>query len=384
MEDLIVVGAGLTGAAIARTFAEKGVHVHVYERRNEVGGNMYDYRDENGFLIQKYGPHTFHTSDEELYSFICRFNDWVPFKLECGAEIDGKVSPSPFNFKTIDMYFDAKKASKIKCALLSTYPGRPSVPVTELLHSSDGQVREYAEFLFAKDFSLYTAKQWGLSPDKIDTSVLRRVPVNLSYDEGYFTDKYQCVPSTTFTDFAKEMLNHPLIEVNLGVDALAILKLGDVYVEFDGGTRGTPIVYTGALDELFGCRFGRLPYRGLVFEYKTESIDSFLPYPIVALPQRDKYTRVTEFKKLYPQTVNKDIGKTVVAYEYSFGYSGENGTEPFYPVINNENLAIYNKYKALAAYYKNLHVCGRLGDYKYYNMDQALKRALKICNTICY
>lgn len=382
MKDLIIIGAGLTGASIARIFAEKGVKVHIYERRNEVGGNMYDYKDKNGFLIQKYGPHTFHTNDDELYSFICRFANWVPFKLKCGAEINGNVTPSPFNFKTVDMYFDTDKATQIKQALLNTYPGRPSVPVMELMHSQNALAREYAQFLFDNDFALYTGKQWGIPPEDIDPSVLRRVPINLSYEEGYFTDKYQCVPSTSFSDFAINMLNHPMIELHLGIDARKIFKLTSEYVLCEGYCYGTPIVYTGALDELFNCKFGRLPYRGLVFKYETKDTDSYQRYPIVALPQREKYTRVTEFKKLYPQTVNIVNGKTVVAYEYSFAYCGEKGTEPYYPVITDENIAMYEKYKELSKEFKNLFVCGRLGDYKYYNMDQALKRALEFCNTI--
>lgn len=383
MNDLIVIGAGLTGATISRIFAEKGVRVHIFERRNEVGGNIFDYRDENGFLIQKYGPHTFHTDDEEVYSFISRFAEWIPFKLECGAEINGKVSPSPFNFKTVDMYFDVNKANKIKQALLQHYPNRFSVPILELMQSGNSDVRQYAEFLFNNDFRLYTSKQWGIPPEDIDPSVLKRVPIYLSYEEGYFTDKYQCVPSTSFTDFARNMLSHPLININYGVDALNILSLSGGGIVSCKGFKGiVPVIYTGALDELFSCRYGRLPYRGVLFEYKTVQTDSFQQYPIVALPQIDKYTRVTEFKKLYPQTIKKNIGKSVIAYEYSFAYCGENGTEPYYPVINDENNSTYRRYKELANQYKNLYVCGRLGDYKYYNMDQALRHAIDFCNII--
>lgn len=375
--DVLVVGAGLCGASIARVLAERGKKVAIFDRRSHIGGNMYDYRDEHGILVHKYGPHTFHTNDKRLYDFMCRFAEWDEYHLWCGAEIDGQYTPTPFNFTTIDTFFAGEKGEKIKELIKKTYPGQETFTVLEALNCDVPEIREYAEFLFAKDYSLYTAKQWNLKPSEIDPSVLKRVPLRSSYKEGYFEDAYQVMPQTTYVDFFQRLLDHPNITVFLNVEALEHIGVKGKELLIDGEPTKKSIIYTGALDELFGCCYGSLPYRSLRFEWKYEDKDSLQEAPVVAYPQAEEYTRITEYKKLPIQ----DVRGTSYAVEYPLKYEqGKN--EPYYPVITEESKELYAKYQALADGIEGLYYCGRLADFKYYNMDQALARALDVANKI--
>lgn len=372
--DCLVVGCGLCGAVIARHLAEQGKRVVIWERRDHIGGNMYDYVDEHGFLVQKYGPHTFHTKKKELYDYMCRFEQWQEYKLTCGAVWDGKYTPTPFNFTTIDTFFSPEKAAILKEKLKVAFSGREFATVVEVLEHPDPDIRKYAEYLFQNDYAPYTAKQWGVSPAEIDPSVLKRVPLRFSYDEGYFDDDYQVMPKHSFTRFFENLLSHPNIEVKLGVEALEHLQVQNGKLILDGQPVTFPVVYTGALDELFGGIYGRLPYRSLRFEWKHEEKESLQDAPVVAYPQEAGYTRITEYKKL---PVQDRVG-TSYAVEYPLPYREGEKLEPYYPVLTAESQNQYAKYKKLADQIPNLVCCGRLADFKYYNMDQALERALEI------
>lgn len=376
--DCLVIGCGLSGAVIARELAEQGRRVEIWERRNHIGGNMYDYVDEYGFFVQKYGPHTFHTKKKYLYDYMCRFEQWQDYKLTCGAVWDGKYTPTPFNFTTIDTFFPAEKATRLKEKLKAAFAGREFATVVEVLENLDPDIRGYAEYLFQKDYAPYTAKQWGVSPTEIDPSVLKRVPLRFSYEEGYFDDPYQAMPEHSFTRFFENLLDHPNIDVKLGIEALDHLKAEGGKLLFEGGEVSFPIIYTGALDELFDCVYGRLPYRSLRFEWRHSEQDSVQAAPVVAYPQEAGYTRITEYKKLPVQ----DGPGSSYAVEYPLSYKdGEEG-EPYYPVLTEASQKQYARYRGLAARIPNLIPCGRLGDFKYYNMDQALEAALEVCKRV--
>lgn len=378
MAKYLIVGCGLAGSVIGRELADAGHQIKIWDRRDHIGGNMYDYKDEHGIIVHKYGPHCFHTNDKNLYDYMCRFNEWQPYKMICKAEIDGKTTPSPFNFKTIDDFYSKEEASKIKEALLSEYPNREFVTVVEALESSNDLIRNYAIFLFEKDYSLYTAKQWGMKPSDIDPSVLKRVPLRLSYKDGYFDDKYQMVPINRYEDFFNNILNHPNISIELEVEALDRISIDENNLKIlVDGDDSYQIVYTGALDELFGCRYGKLPYRSLRFDWIYEDKESFQDAPLVAYPQAEGYTRIVEYKKFPIQNVKG----TSYAVEYPLPYIEEN-LEPYYPVLTEESQELYIKYSNLASTYNNLEICGRLADFKYYNMDQCLDRSIKKAKSI--
>ena len=308
--------------------------------------------------------------------FICRFEQWQGYKLTCGAVWDGKYTPTPFNFTTIDTFYPAEQAASLRKKLRSAFAGREFATVVEVLEHPDPDIRAYAEYLFQSDYAPYTAKQWGVSPGEIDPSVLKRVPLRFSYDEGYFDDPYQVMPVHSFTRFFENLLDHPNIEVKLGVEALEHLKVRDGKLWLGGSETHFPVVYTGTLDELFGCVYGRLPYRSLRFEWKHTERDSVQLAPVVAYPQEAGYTRITEYKKL---PVQGGPGSSY-AVEYPLPYKDGEALEPYYPVLTSQSQKQYDKYKALADQLPNLLCCGRLADFKYYNMDQALEKALKTCD----
>ena len=376
--DVLVVGCGLTGSVIARELAEKGQEVTVWDRREHIGGNMYDYSDEHGIMVHKYGPHTFHTKDKALFNYMCRFGEWQKYEVTCGAMIMEKFTPTPFNFHTIDTFYEKNEAAALKAELKEYFFGREFATVLEVLNADNERIRKYGEFLFAHDYSLYTAKQWGIAPEKVAPSILKRVPLRFSYEEGYFDDEYQVMPKSSYVDWFKNLLDHPNITVELGVEALEHLSVAEGSLLLDGSPCEIPVVYTGALDELFGQSEGSLPYRSLRFEWRYEDIDSKQPYPVTAYPEAEAYTRITEYKKMPVQ----DVTGTTYAIEYPLMYKPGEGMEPYYPVLTEESQQKAAVYKSMAEKITNLYPCGRLADFKYYNMDQALEKALSVVNEI--
>ena len=380
MSRALIVGCGIVGCTVARILAEKGWTVKIVDRRNHIGGNLYDYRDEHGILVQQYGPHIFHTNSERVFEFISRFSRWSKFNLVCGAVIDGICTPTAFNLKTIDLFFDKAKAEEIKQHIRDRFPGRESATVVELLDCDDMVIRDYAQFLFDKNYSLYTAKQWGISPSEIDKSVLKRVPIRFTYEEAYFKDKYQVMPENGYTAFIEKLIGHPAISIGLNYEALEHISIRDNAVYLDGEKADYPVVYTGPLDELFGYKYGRLPYRSLRFEWIYKDVDSYQDLPVVAYPQAEKFTRITEYKKLPVQ----DVRGTTCAIEYPVPYEADTDTpvEPYYPVLTESSQKAYRTYADAAAEVSNLYCAGRLADFRYYNMDQALERAFDFAETI--
>lgn len=380
--NAIVVGCGISGAVVARYLAEQmNQKVLVIDRRSHIGGNMYDYKDEHGILVHQYGPHTFHTKKKELYDYMCKYADWEEYHLTCGAVINGKYTPTPFNFQTIDDFYEKDQASAIKQAIKEAYPGSEFATVLELLHHKNSLIREYAQFLFENDYSLYTAKQWGVSPKEIDPSVLKRVPIRFSYEVGYFDDTYQVMPKKSFTDFFENILNHSNITVSLNTEAKTVINLNKESREimYNDHVFEGQVIYTGPIDELFDYKYGILPYRSLRFEWKSEQKSSFQDAPVVAYPQADDFTRITEYTKLPVQSAD---GWTTYAIEYSLPYKKGMKAEPYYPVLTEESKEIYQRYLKNVKEYTNLFLCGRLADFQYYNMDQALEKALQVCRAI--
>lgn len=378
--DAIIIGGGLTGCVIARRLAEElDFKVLIVEKREHISGNLYDYIDENKILVQKYGPHSFHTNNDEVYEFITKYHKWENYKLRCMVNMCGKTTPSPFNFQTIDDYFDKEDSEKIKSEIFKEYGSNDQATIVDMLTSDNKTVKKYAYFLFEHDYSIYTAKQWGISASEIDVSVLKRVPVVFSYRDGYYSDKHQILPAGGFTAFIESLIDHDNIDVELTSDFTDYLYIDTLNnnIKYNESNISIPIVYTGELDKLLEYRFGRLPYRSLIFNFATIRKDLYQPVPIVAYPEDEKMTRITEYKHL-PVQVTK--GVTTIVKEYPAKYEEDN--EPYYPILTESSIHQYKMYKGEIAKISNLYVCGRLGDFKYYNMDQAIERAFEIFEEI--
>lgn len=374
--EIIVVGCGISGSAAARYLAEKGKQVEIWERRNHIGGNMYDYVDTHGCMVHQYGPHIFHTKKKWVYEYMHRFSAWREFSGSAGAVWDGKYTPTPFNFTTIDTFFPAEHGKRLKEKLLRAFPGCESASVAEVMAHTDSDIQQYGRYLFENDYAPYSSKQWGIPADKLDPSVLARVPVRFSYDARAFVGEYQIMPEPSYNAFFQKLLDHPRITLRLGIEAREHLKAECARLWIDGKADvDTTVVYTGALDELFDNIYGALPYRSLRFDWQYSEQDCFQPAVTVAYPQAEGYTRITDYKKFS----KPEVRGSSYAVEYPMAYQAGKGMEPYYPVLTKESQKSHARYRELADKIPNLLYCGRLADFKYYDMDQALERALTVC-----
>lgn len=376
--DAIVVGSGFAGATIAERLSNiLGKKVLVIDKRDHIGGNMYDYIDENGILIHKYGPHLFHTNLDNVYHYLTKFGDWFKYEHRVLGKVKDKLVPIPFNITSIRHSFSEKKADKLIKILEEEFGKDKKIPILELRNHSDKDINELAEFIYENVFLYYTMKQWGQTPEQIDSSVTGRVPVFVSLDDRYFQDKYQFMPLGGYTKIISEMLNNENITIKTGINATNIIKVKDnkVYINDEAYT-GT-VIYTGAIDELLDYKYGELPYRTLEFEFETVDKKYFQPVGTVNYPTKeDKFTRITEYKHMTME--NCDSNVTTIMREYPTSYSKDSNQTPYYPINNSESVELYNRYLDDVKKIPNLYLLGRLAQYKYYNMDLVINEALKL------
>ncbi len=381
--DALVVGAGYAGAITARRLAEEvGKKVLVLERREHVAGNAYDGLDEAGILIHQYGPHIFHTNDKRVYDYLSRFTQWRDYQHTVVADIPdgtgGRMQfPVPFNLDSMETAFGPEEGRRLGEKLLAAYGPEKKVTILELRQNPDPEIAAIADYVYEHVFVHYTMKQWGQTPEEIDPNTTARVPVFLSRDPRYFQDKYQGMPLDGYTPMFEKMLDHPNITLELNTDALKRLKLEDGRILLDGEPFGGTVIYSGQADELFGFRFGPLPYRTLDFGFQTLPQDAFQTHGTVNYTVDQPYTRITEFKHL---TGQKKPDVTTIMKEHSRAYTGADGEIPYYAIINPENNALYAKYQAEADKFPGLRLLGRLAEYKYYNMDAIAARALTLAD----
>jgi len=377
--DVIVVGAGFAGATIAREKAEQGKKVLIIDKRNHIGGNMYEKNDSNGVRIHLYGPHIFHTNNKEVFEYLKKFSEFFLYEHKVLGKINNKLVPIPFNYTSLEMLYEKKTADEIKENVEKEFPSSKKVSILELVNSENKIVKEFGEFVYKNVFENYTAKQWGTTIDKIDKSVINRVPVVLGYDDRYFNDEYQYMPINGFTEIFENMLNHEniTVELNTNIKEKLYLNFENSRTFFEGGEFSGEIYYTGAIDELLNYKYGLLPYRTLELKFEQYNCDNYQPNSVVNYPNDEDFTRITEFKYLTRQEIKDN---TTILKEFSAQYdiNNEKFADPYYPITNDENLGLYNKYKKDLESFNNIILCGRLAEYKYYNMDAVIGRALEI------
>lgn len=362
--DWLIVGAGFTGCVLAERIATQlDKKVLIVERRDHIGGNAYDYYNEHGVLVHKYGPHIFHTNSKEVWDYLSQFTEWRPYYHRVLAVVDGKKVPIPFNLNSLYDLFPPKYAEKLEGLLIKNFGFGVKVPILKLRESAEGELRFLADYIYEEVFYGYTLKQWELKPEELDPSVTGRVPVYISRDDRYFQDRYQAMPKHGYTALFRRMLSRPNIKVLLNTD----------YREVVNEVRFDRMIYTGPIDEFFDYMHGPLPYRSLRFEFVTLEEEWHQEVGTVNYPNEYDFTRITEQKHLTDQR----LPWTTVVVEYPQAYQpGMN--EPYYPIPREENRERFALYAEETAKLKNVYLSGRLGDYRYYNMDQAVARALKV------
>ncbi len=360
MFDYLIVGAGFAGSVLAERLASQlNARVLIVEKRPHIGGNAYDFYNDAGVLVHKYGPHIFHTNAKKVFDYLSRFTEWRPYEHRVQASVDGQLVPMPINVDTLNRLYGLN----LNCNQVDAFLASLAERKDPILTSEDVVVNRVGRELYTKFFRNYTRKQWGLDPSELDASVAARVPVRTSRDDRYFTDQYQAMPLHGYTRMFEKMLDHPNISILLHTD----------YSDFKDEVSFRELIFTGPVDEYFDYCYGKLPYRSLRFDHQTHDHPIFQPAAVINYPNEHAYTRVTEFKYLTGQV----HPKTSIVYEYPISDG-----DPYYPIPQAQNAELYAKYKALADAVPDVHFAGRLATYKYYNMDQVVGQALALFDKI--
>jgi len=354
--DVLIVGAGFSGSVLAeRLAADGGKRVLLCDRRPHVGGNAHDHLDEAGILVHRYGPHIFHSNSEAVVAYLSRFTEWRPYEHRVLAAVGDGLLPMPINRTTINRLYGMDLSTE---ADMRAFLAGRAQKIDPIRTSRDVVVSQVGDELYRLFFEGYTRKQWGLDASQLDKSVAARLPTRETTDDRYFLDRFQAMPRHGYTRMFENMLDNDNIRIELGVD----------YQDLKSPTLAAHTIFTGPIDEYFGHRFGALPYRSLAFRHETLEQRRFQPVAVVNYPDPAvPYTRITEYKHLTGQVHRK----TSISYE-----TPQAEGDPYYPIPRPENEALYRRYAELATECPDVTFAGRLGTYRYYNMDQVVGQAL--------
>jgi UDP-galactopyranose mutase len=356
-KDIIIVGAGISGAVLAERYASIGKSVLIIEKRNHIAGNCYDYKDENGILVSKYGAHLFHTNFEDVWNYVNRFSEWYEWEHKVLARVDDKTVPIPVNITTVNTLFGTNIQTEQE---MKEWLDSNRIPIEDPENGEEAVLSKVGQVLYEKMFKHYTKKQWDKYPNELDASVLNRIPVRFNYDDRYFSDKYQALPKNGYTALFANILKHQNIEILLETDYF------DIKDQLSGYEK---LFYTGPIDRFFTFK-EKLEYRSINFHYETVDQEYFQENSVINYPGMEVgFTRIVEYKHFG----NQKSAKTTIAKEYTVDHG-----EPYYPVPNPRNQEIYQQYKNEAEKLTDVHFVGRLANYKYFNMDQAFKNALDL------
>lgn len=355
--DFLIAGAGFAGVVLAERLASQcGMKCLVVEKRDHIAGNAYDYRDEAGVLLHKYGPHYFRTNAPRIVEYLSAFTEWHHVDYTILSWVDGRYWPFPINLNTFEQMIGRASSEEEMKATLETW----REPIEHPRNSEEAIVSQVGWKLYEMFFKNYTRKQWKRDPKDLDASVCGRIPIRTNRDNRYLTESFQALPKEGYTAMFERMLDHPNIEVILNTD----------YREVRESDRFRHLIYTGMIDEYFDFCHGPLPYRSLRFEPRTLDQEYFQPAMQVNYPNDYDYTRIVEIK----HATGQKCPKTTVVFEYPDDY--ELGKDAYYPIPAPDAKAIYGKYAASAQLESEVSFVGRLATYRYYNMDQVVGMAL--------
>lgn len=376
--DVVIVGSGFAGSILAERLSRyTNKTVLIIEQRPQIAGNMFDYQSDNGMLVHKCGPHLFRTSNTDVVQYLSQFTQWYPYHHRVLADVDGLLVPVPFNLTSLERLMP-KGHAQIKNKLIEEYGINVKVPISKLREHEDEEIKKLGQFIFEKIYKNYTIKQWGDDPKNLDFDLItKRVPVHLSYDDRYFQESFQALPLHGYTKMFEKMLDHQNISVKLRKKACEVLDFDEKakQILFEGQPFMGDVIYSGPIDEIFNYSIGELPYRSLRFEVESHNMNYYQETGTVNYPNDHAFTRITEYKHL---SRNKRSKGTVIMREFPLDYDRNNEKKniPYYPVPKEESAVLYDRYLEKCKSFENLHLIGRLAEYRYYDMNDIVCRAL--------
>jgi len=362
--DILIVGAGISGLTLAERYSNfLNKKVLVIDKRDHIGGNCYDFYNDIGILVPKYGPHFFHTNSDIVWNYVSQFSEWVEYEHKVLSYVNNKLVPVPVNIHTVNKLFDLN----ISCTEeMDKFLDNEVEKFTKISNSEESALSRVGLRLYNLLFKNYTKKQWDQDPANLDPLVLNRIPVRNSFDDRYFTDKYQAMPKYGYTKLFEKMILNSNIDLRLETD----------YFEIKNSIKFKKMFFTGPIDRFFENEISeKLQYRSLRFEFENIDQEFYQSTAQINFPNNFEYTRITE-----PKHATKQINqKTTIIKEFPT-WEGEG----YYPVPNVKNLELYEKYQKLAieAEKNNIYFVGRLATYKYLNMDQAFLISLDLFNKL--
>jgi len=363
--SILIVGAGPVGCLLAeRISTVLGLKVLIIDKREHIAGNCYDTYHPSGVMIHRYGPHYFRTNNPALIEYLSQFTEWIPGNYIVKSSVKDELCPFPINLLTLRQFFKKPDMTAEEAeALLESKREK----ITNPANSEEFVLSRVGREMYEAFYLGYTLKQWGIHPRDLAPSVCGRIPIRLNTDERYVDHKYQLTPAAGFTAMFSKMIDHPDIELRLGIDYRELRNTIEP---------GKFTIYTGPIDEYFNYKLGKLPWRSLEFEFKEEPVEQYQPCVQVNYPNEHDYTRTVEIKHVTAQK----HPHTVISYEYPRAEG-----DPYYPIPRDVNKELYDKYKSLAdkeTEDNNVYFCGRLAEYKYFNTDEVLERALNTFSII--